>query len=79
MLPFGSKATVSEFIRRVDVKSLHLAWTNYFDDYLSTSGAACAGHTESIVSMFFKILGWDLSVDKNLDYNAMWIILGVSA
>ena len=27
--------------------------------------------------MFFKILGWDLSVDKSLDYDAMCVILGV--
>ena len=64
VLPFGSKASVSGFIRcafalwRVGVKSLQLAWTDYFDDYLSTSGAACTKHTEFVISMFFKILGW---------------------
>ena len=83
VLPFGSKASVSGFIRcafalwRVGVKSLQLAWTDYFDDYLSTSGAACAKHTEFVISMFFKILGWDLSVDKSLDYDVMCVILGV--
>ena len=83
VLPFGSKASVSGFIRcafalwRVGVKSLQLAWTDYFDDYLSTSGAACTRHTEFVISMFFKILGWDLSVDKSLDYDSMCVILGV--
>ena len=83
VLPFGSKASVSGFIRcafalwRIGVKSLQLAWTDYFDDYLSTSGAACTKHTEFVISMFFRILGWDLSVDKNLDYDAMCVILGV--
>ena len=83
VLPFGSKASVSGFIRcafalwRVGVKSLRLAWTDYFDDYLSTSGTACARHTVFAISMFFKILGWDLSVDKSLDYDAMCVILGV--
>ena len=83
VLPFGSKASVSGFIRcafslwRVGVKSLQLAWTDYFDDYLSTSGAACTKHTEFVISMFFKILGWDLSVDKSLDYDSMCVILGV--
>ena len=59
------------------MKSLQLAWTDYFDDYLSTNGSACARHTEFVISMFFKILGWDLSVDKSLDYDAMCVILGV--
>ena len=83
VLPFGSKASVSGFIRcafalwRVGVKSLQLAWTDYFDDYLSTSGAACTKHTEFVISMFFRILGWDLSVDKSLDYDAMCVIVGV--
>ena len=83
VLPFGSKASVSGFIRcafalwRVGVKSLLLAWTDYFDDYLSTSGKACTRHTEFAISMFFKILGWDLSVDKSLDYDAMCVILGI--
>ena len=83
VLPFGSKPSVSGFIRcafalwRVGVKSLQLAWTDYFDDYLSTSGTARARHTEFAISMFFKILGWDLSVDKSLDYDAMCVILGV--
>ena len=27
--------------------------------------------------MFFRILGWELSVDKSLDYDAMCVILGV--
>ena len=83
VLPFGSKASVSGFIRcafalwRVGVRSLQLAWTDYFDDYLSTSGAVCTRHTEFVISMFFKILGWELSVDKNLDYDSMCVILGV--
>ena len=65
VLPFGSKASVSGFIRcafalwRVGVRSLQLAWTDYFDDYLSASGAACTRRTEFVISMFFKILGWE--------------------
>ena len=83
VLPFGSKASVSGFIRcafalwRVGVKSLKLVWTDYFDDYLSTSGTACTRHTDFVISMFFRILGWDLSLDKNLDYDTMCVILGV--
>ena len=83
VLPFGSKASVSGFIRcafalwRIGVRSLQLAWTDYFDDYLSVSGAACTRHTEFVISMFFRILGWELSVDKSLDYDAMCVILGV--
>ena len=62
VLPFGSRASVSGFIRcafalwRVGVKTLQLVWTD-FDDYLSTSGAACAKHTEFVISMFFKMFG----------------------
>ena len=83
VLPFGSKASVSGFIGcafalwRVGVKSLQLAWTDYFDDCLSTSGSACTRRAEFVTSMFFRILGWELSVDKSLDYDAMCVILGV--
>ena len=58
------KCCPSEALWRVGVKSLQLAWTDCFHNYPSTSGAACTRHTEFVISMFFKILGWDLSVMK---------------
>ena len=67
VLPFGSKASVSGFIRcafalwRVGVLSLDLAWSVYFDDYLNVC----------------RLLGWETSADKSLDYDAMCVVLGV--
>ena len=60
---------------RGEVSSTRL--DRYFDDHLSVSGTACTRRTEFVISMLFRILGWKLSVDKSLDYDAMCVIFGV--
>ena len=83
VLPFGSKASVSGFIRcafvlwRVGVLSLDLAWSVYFDDYLNVCGQDFVRRNEFVITMFFRLLGWETSADKSLDYDAMCVVLGV--
>ena len=83
VLPFGSKASVSGFIRcafalwRVGVLSLDLAWSVYFDDYLNVCGQEFVRRNEFVITMFFRLLGWETSADKSLDYDAMCVVLGV--
>ncbi|CAE7204871.1 car [Symbiodinium sp. CCMP2592] len=83
VLPFGSTASVTSFIRaayalwKLGAVSLYLVWSEYFDDYLSVSGAACAKHCNFVITMFFQLLGWEVSKDKELDYDAMCVVLGV--
>ncbi|CAE7296178.1 car, partial [Symbiodinium sp. CCMP2592] len=83
VLPFGSTASVTSFIRaayalwKLGAVSLYLVWSEYFDDYLNVSGAACAKHCNFVSAMFFQLLGWEVSKDKELDYDAMCVVLGV--
>ena len=80
VLLFGSTASVTSFIRagyalwKFGVSGLDLVWTEYFDDYLSICGQAFAKHTDFVVSMFFKLLGWEISKDKELSYDSMCVV-----
>ena len=61
VLPFGSTASVTSFIRagcalwKLGASGLDLVWTEYFDDYLSVCGQAFAKHTDFVVSIFFQV------------------------
>ena len=83
VLPFGSTASMTSFIRagcalwKLGASGLDLVWTEYFDDYLSVCGQAFAKRTDFVVSMFFKLLGWEISKDKELSYDSMCVVLGV--
>ena len=61
VLPFGSTASVTSFIRagyalwKLGASGLDLVWTEYFDDYLSVCGQAFAKRTDFVVSMFFQV------------------------
>ena len=83
VLPFGSKASVTGFIRcafalwRLGVKRLRLVWSVFFDDYLSVCGKEFTKHNDLVITMFFKIFGWDVAVDKSLSYSSLCVVLGV--
>ena len=83
VLPFGSKASVTGFIRcafalwRLGVKRLRLVWSVFFDDYLSVCGKEFSRHTDLVITMFFKIFGWDVAMDKSLSYSSLCVALGV--
>ncbi|CAE7468495.1 unnamed protein product, partial [Symbiodinium pilosum] len=63
VLPFGSKASVTAFIRaafalwRIAVLLLKVVWTFYFDDFLNVCRAEESRHMEIVISMYFHLLG----------------------
>ncbi|CAE7763397.1 car [Symbiodinium sp. CCMP2592] len=83
VLPFGSTASVTSFIRtayaiwKVGAVGLTLVWSEYFDDYLNLCGKAFARHNDFVISMLFQLLGWEISKDKELSYDALCVVLGV--
>ncbi|CAE7385001.1 unnamed protein product, partial [Symbiodinium sp. KB8] len=83
VLPFGSTASVTSFIRaayalwRLGTLGLDLVWSEYFDDYLSVCGREFARHCDFVISLFFQLLGWEVSKDKELSYDSMCTVLGV--
>ena len=58
-------------------KLLKLAWTSYFDDFLSLTTSSLAKHTDLCISAFFHLMGWDLSTDKLVPYSECCKVLGV--
>ncbi|CAE7664604.1 car [Symbiodinium sp. CCMP2592] len=83
VLPFGSTASVTSFIRtayaiwKLGAVGLTLVWSEYFDDYLNLCGKAFARHNDFVISMLFQLLGWEISKDKELSYDALCVVLGV--
>ena len=83
VLPFGSVASVTAFLRCamglwiIGCRVLKLAWTSYFDDFLSLTTASLARHTDLCVSTFFHLMGWELSTDKLMPYAECCKVLGV--
>ena len=74
VLPFGSVASVTAFLRcaqalwHIGSSLLMFTWTSYFDDFLSFSTSDLVRHTEICVSTFFHLMGWQLSTDKLVPY-----------
>ena len=83
VLPFGSVASVTEFLRcalgiwMVGARLLDLTWSLYFDDFLSLTTANLAKHTEMCISALFHLLGWTLSEDKLVPFDEFCKVLGV--
>ena len=83
VLPFGSVASVTAFLRvayaiwRLGTRLLGLMWTSYFDDFFSVEDQTLSKHTDLVISSLFNILGWKLSVEKLVDYYTTCKVLGV--
>ena len=56
---------------------MKLAWTSYFDDFLSITPECLDRHTDLCVSTLFQLLGWRLSEDKLMPYAQCCKVLGV--
>ena len=84
VLPFGSIASVTSFLRlslaiwTLGTELLHLAWSSYFDDFLSLSEDGLEKHTDMVISFLFSTLGWKLSTEKLVDFDTICKVLGVS-
>ena len=83
VLPFGSMASVTAFLRvslalwKVGSTLLHLMWSVYFDDFLCFARSSESRHVEFCVDSLFSLLGWRISKNKLLDFNALCKVLGV--
>lgn len=83
VLPFGSVASVTAFLRvahgiwKLGARHFKLMWTSYFDDFFSVTSTSTARHTDLIISSMFCLLGWKLSSDKLIDYSTVFKVLGV--
>ena len=83
VLPFGSVASVTAFLRCalaiwvISARSLKLAWSCYFDDFLSVADEATAAHTDLCISSLFRLLGWKVSSKKLLPFSTCCKVLGV--
>eukprot|EP00438_Fugacium_kawagutii_P001422 Skav211637 [mRNA] locus=scaffold3476:7948:11312:+ [translate_table: standard] len=84
VLPFGSIASVTAFLRvslalwAVGNAKLKLAWSAYFDDFLSLCEKTSAKHTDMCIAAMFSFLGWKLSEDKLILFDSVCEVLGVS-
>ena len=76
VLPFVSIASVTAFLRvslalwKVGSALLHLIWSVYFDDFLCLARSSESKHVEICVDSLFSLLGWRISKNKLLDFNA---------
>ena len=84
VLPFGSIASVTGFIRSalglwvIALVQLAFVWTTYFDNFLRLSTRALCAHSDLIISVFFQLFGWRLSKDKLLEYSSCCKALGIA-
>ena len=84
-LPVGAKASVNGFcraamaLRQLAVKLLHLAGTNYFDDFPIVEPLTLKDSATMAFTKLCGILGWELSLDdkKNVDFDTVFGPLGV--
>ena len=83
VLPFGSKASVTAFIRAayslwlIGLRCLGVVWSFYFDDFLNVCAANEARHLDIVVSAMFKVLGWKVSEDKLVPCSSCCKVLGI--
>ena len=74
LLPFGACAKVHGFCRtsfgpwNIGVRLLCILWTVYFDDFVVFEERALCRHCESVVSTYFKMLGWATSIDRENEF-----------
>ena len=66
-LPFGASRSVYGFLRVahslwwLGCRMLKLAWSNFFDDFVTRARAGESESVAIVVDQFFKLLGWMVS------------------
>ena len=83
-LPFGASRSVYSFLRAshalwwLGCVSLGLAWSRFFDDFVTFCRASEARLVEGVIARFFKLLGWQVSSGvKDLPFSSEFKALGV--
>lgn len=54
-----------------------MAWSAYFDDFLSLSEESSQKHTDMCIAALFSFLGWKLSEEKLVPFDSVCKVLGV--
>lgn len=83
-LPFGASRSVYGFLRVahslwwLGCKALKLAWSNFFDDFITFARQQEAELVSISTLQFFKLLGWGVSLgDKDLPFAGRFKALGI--
>ena len=83
-LPFGASRSVYGFLRVahslwwLGCRMLKLAWSNFFDDFVTLARAGESDSAALVVEQFFKLLGWMVSSgEKDLPFANKFKALGV--
>ena len=84
-VPFGATRAVYSFLRIarclwwIGCKCLFLCWTNFYDDFVTFTGAQLANNTEVSISLLFDLLGWDFARegDKSKPFGVSFSALGI--
>ena len=84
-VPFGATRAVYSFLRIarclwwIGCKCLFLRWTNFYDDFVTFTGAQLANNTEVSISLLFDLLGGDFARegDKSKPFGVSFSALGI--
>ena len=84
-VPFGATRAVYSFLRIarclwwIGCKCLKLCWTNFYDDFVTFTGAQLAGNTEASVTLLLDLLGWEFARegDKSKPFGHSFSALGI--
>ena len=82
-LPFGASCAVYGYLRIAHslwfllVRALSVMVTHFFDDFISVGRSREATILEKVVLTFFNLLGWQVSVDKELPFAETFSALGI--
>ena len=83
VLPFGASASVGAFCRtshalwHMAVVLLQFHWSIYCDDFFPVSEQQSAKHMDMCIASYFSVLGWEISSDKDLNFDFFAKVLGV--
>ena len=83
VLPFGARTSVMGFCRvaaglwAAGVSIFHLHWTSYFDDFFLICERGEEVHLEMAQRLFFQLLGWETSHEKEAEFAELARVLGV--
>ena len=83
VLPFGARAAVMSFCRvsfalwLIGVVVFKLHWTVFFDDFYLVASKPEAKHVDLAQKLFFQLVGWEVSSEKEAEFDTLARILGV--
>ena len=83
VLPFGSRHSVHGFCRvslglwRVAVTLLRLQTSVYFDDFVNSEIPCLSKLHEVCMDLLFKLLGWAIAGDKEVQFGSIAKVLGL--